>query len=435
MINISTVNYYQKGDNILNTSIDGEETLLDSDLVILNPEGFNRLWEDIVNESSDGKRRVYSPHSDRIRNIFESRKNEIETLLINGKVIVCFVSELAGFYGEIDDKSRYNIVTNYDCLPLNRSYLLESLKAGKGAPKSIRQKNSSLFSPYFSAFKNELFYSAYLDISTEEKSINFLVNRSSKPVGFLFYVHDGVIAFLPQVQFKSDNKKLISTLVRCTKEFIEKRVVTPPPNWVEDFKLDAEEAFDSKILEVSEKIEELEIEKSRIEGLKYNITKYKALLYEQGSELEDVVIEAFCLMGFNAERREVDDMEHDIVFESQEGRGLAELEGKDNDSIHITKLDQLNRAVDEDFELTGSYPQGLLIGNHFRFKKPQDRDDPFTEKVHIVAKKKSFGLLTTFEIFKAVKTILHEPTNETLKKVYREKILGTTGEEIKLADL
>ena len=53
-----------------------------------------------------------------------------------------------------------------------------------------------------------------------------------------------------------------------------------------------------------------------------------------------------------------------------------------------------------EFELTGEYPQGLLIGNHYRFTKPDKRKESFTEKVLIVAKKKNFGLLTTVEILK-----------------------------------
>ena len=40
MLNIVTINYPLIGERIFNTSIEGAETLLDSDLVIINPEGF-----------------------------------------------------------------------------------------------------------------------------------------------------------------------------------------------------------------------------------------------------------------------------------------------------------------------------------------------------------------------------------------------------------
>ena len=138
------------------------------------------------------------------------------------------------------------------------------------------------------------------------------------------------------------------------------------------------------------------------------------------------------MFGFKAENRKQGDLEHDVVFESPEGKGLAEIEGKDNSAIHIEKLDQLNRAVDEDFDLTDKYPKGILIGNHYRLTNPENRKEPFTEKVLIVAEKKSFGLLTTVEIFNAVNFILNNPQDEGFKKRCRQRILNSTEVEIKL---
>lgn len=243
---------------------------------------------------------------------------------------------------------------------------------------------------------------------------------------------NGIIAFLPPPPYKQDNQKLLGTLIGCAKKFLTKHEVTPPPNWVDDFKLKGENEYDLQIIELNKQLEEIIAKKRLTEDEKNQLTKYKALLYEQGPELENIVIESFKLFGFKAENRKLDDLEHDVVFESKEGKGIAEIEGKDNDAIHIHKLDQLNRAVDEDFELTSKYPQGVLIGNHYRFSKPENRKDPFTEKVHIVAKKKSFGLLTTVEIFKAVQKILENPKDENYKKLCRANILNTTGDIIKL---
>ncbi|MDP3445092.1 MAG: hypothetical protein Q8T08_19700, partial [Ignavibacteria bacterium] len=207
---------------------------------------------------------------------------------------------------------------------------------------------------------------------------------------------------------------------------------TPAPPWIKDYSLIGETDFDKLSSEIQQKIEELESQKIKIEEQKNQITQYKGLLYEQGFELEELVIKAFRLFGFKAENRKLDDIEHDMIFESEEGRGIAELEGKDNDAIHISKLDQLNRAVDEDFELMGNFPQGILIGNHYRFTKPENRKDAFTEKVHIVAKKKSFGLLNTCEIFYAVDYLQRNPDDNEFRISCRTKILKITGEEIKL---
>jgi len=427
LLNIITIDYFLKADNVTNIDIDGEQTLLDADIVIVNPDNFPQLWGDYLKTNRDGKKIVYPPDSDRVSSIFAYRKKEIQTLLEKGKIIIVFACPRYVDHAVSNNQNTY--VSNYDFLP----FRMTNLKSGKSTGKNpiILKDNQNLFTPYFKAFKDELSYSAYLDIDSDEK-IYFLVNNSNKPVGFTYGWEKGLIAFLPAPTYQSDNKKLIGVIVESTRRFFTKHETTPPPGWTNDYALWGETEINEKINALQSELLKRKEDISIIEGQKEQITKFKSLLFEQGPDLENIVIESFRLLGFKAENRKVDDLEHDIVFESEEGKGIAELEGKDNDAIHISKMDQLNRAVDEDFELTGSYSQGVLIGNHYRFTKPELRKEPFTEKVLIVAKKKNFGLLTTFEIYKAVQKVLEDPCNETLKKSYREKILKTEGQIIKL---
>lgn len=431
MLNIITLNYPLLGESIVNTEIDSDDTLLDADLVIINPSEFSSIWSEFVTTRT-GSSTVYSPNSDIVRNIFASRRKEIETLLLNGKIIVTFIYPVVGFKAEVKNQSNFDIVTNYDILPISKNYLFNNLTPGKSTGKNpITLSNTrSLFAPYFKAFKDELEYSAYLNIEEKDNPNFFLFNRSNKPVGFLYPSNNGIIAFLPPPSYDFDNQKLIGTLIGCAKKFLTKQEITPPPNWVEEYKLNGEHEIDLKIQDLNEQLENIISKKRECEEAKIQLTKFKSLLFEQGPELENIVIESFKLFGFKAENRKLDDLEHDVVFESVEGKGIAEIEGKDNDSIHIHKLDQLNRAVDEDFELTGKFPQGILIGNHYRYTKPNNRKEPFTEKVHIVSKKKNFGLLSTFEIFKAVQKILENPEDENFKQQCRSKILNTTGDII-----
>lgn len=305
---------------------------------------------------------------------------------------------------------------------------------GKSENSILLKKPSNLFSTYYQAFKKEMTYKAYFDIDGTEDDSFFLLNRANKPVGAIFNASNGIIVLLPSINYDRNNKKLIGVILKESKKFLTKHEITPPPTWVEDYELKGESKLYETVAAIQENIDALESEKQVHEEGINEIIKYKELLYEQGAELERIVIEVFKLFGFEAESRRIDDLEHDVIFKSKEGHGIAEIEGKDNDSIHISKLDQLNRAVDESFDLTGDYPQGLLIGNHYRYIKPDKRKEPFTEKVLIVAKKKSFGLLTTHELFKAVQVILEDPENEKLKKTIREKILGTTGDIIKIIE-
>jgi hypothetical protein len=436
MINIVTVDYYLNDKKVVNTSIDGYETLLDADVVIFDPSEFYKLWENKVRYGDDNVGRVYSPTSDQIRQIFEARKNEVETLLENGKIIISILHPISGFNGEIGDRSIYDVVTNYDFLPLPQDYFLNKLKSGTSSQNSIKHnpKGKTIFSQFFHAFKDEIEYTAYFDFNGTENQDYFILNKANRPIASFHKYSNGLIINLPSISYDKDDSKFIGVIRQCAERFLFKKQLTPPPPWTNIFSLSGETDFDNELSALSKQIDELELQKEKIEKEKLELTQYKGLLYEQGNVLENLVLKSFRLFGFKAENRKQDDLEHDVVFESKEGRGIAEVEGKDNDAIHIEKLDQLNRAVDEDFALTENYPQGLLIGNHYRLTNPEKRKEAFTEKVKIVADKKSFGLLTTVEIFKATSYIIENPNDEEFKKSCREKILTITGTEIKLTE-
>jgi hypothetical protein len=437
MINIVTVDYYLDDKKIVNIGINGYETLLDADVVIFDPSMVERLWENEVKYNGANVGLIYSPLSDQIRQVFNSRKNEVETLLENGKIIISILHPISGFKGEIGDKGKFDVITNYDYLPLPQDYFLERLKSGSSNQNNSLKhhpKGKTIFSQFFYAFRDEIEYSAYFDFDASENSEYFILNKANRPIATFQKYSNGLIILLPPLNYNKDDKKFIGVIRQCAERFLFERHRTPPPTWTNLFILNGETEFEEKLDSLINEIDTLQEEKNNLEKEKLEISQYKDLLFEQGIELEHLVLKSFSLFGFNAENRKQDDLEHDVVFESEEGRGIAEIEGKDNDAIHISKLDQLNRAVDEDFELTETYPQGLLIGNHYRLTNPKDRKEAFTEKVHIVATKKSFGLLTTLEIYKAVDYLLQNPNDESFKKKCREKILTISGTEIKLTE-
>lgn len=391
MINIVTVNHYLEDEKIVNTEINGFETLLEADVVIFDPSEFHNLWKDKVSFRNDNEGRIYSPISDQIRQIFNSRKKEVETLLDNGKIIISFLHPVTGFNGEINDQSKYDIITNYDYLPISQHFFIENLKSGVSSQKNSSKhhpKGKTIFSQFFYAFKAEIEYTAYFDFDASTEQEYFILNKANRPIATFQKRSNGLIIHLPSLGQKKDDKKFIGVIRQCAEKFLLNKNQTPPPSWTNLYSLNGESELEEKLKILGKKIENLKKEKNIIEEEKLKISQYKGLLFEQGFELEDLVLKSFRLFGFKAKNRKQDDLEHDVVFESEEGNGIAEIEGKDNDAIHISKLDQLNRDVDEDFELTEKYLQGLLIGNHYRLTNPQNRKKAFTEKVHIVAKKK-----------------------------------------------
>lgn len=432
MLKIISVGFTITSADVINVNFEDGQTLLDGDVIIIDPESLNTYWNDAQVERGS---RVLDSHrgSDKIRALFKVRQNEISTLMNQGKIIIIFLAPKQGVKAQIQGKQDYDVITNYTFLPDVIKRHIGNIVRGYG--NSITLKNPKhLFANYYKAFQNELQYFAYLDISKIDDDGFFLLNKSEKPIGYSIKINNGLLVFLPYPPDKFDHKKLSGVLINCAKPYLTNEIKTPVPEWIRDFEIPGETELVKEINILNVKIQEVEKQKSEVEIKLNELNEFKGLLYEQGKILEKSAIKAFRRLGFNAENRQKDDMEHDIILTSPEGRAIVEVEGKDNDSLHIEKFDQLSRVVDEDFKLTESYPEGILLGNHFRYTHPLKRKEAFTDMVKTASKRKQFVLLTTFELYKAVSKVLENPKDKNFQEEVRIKIFRGKGKEIKLIE-
>ena len=114
-------------------------------------------------------------------------------------------------------------------------------------------------------------------------------------------------------------------------------------------------------------------------------------------------------MGFRATPFKDSDSEFDVVFESNEGRHIGEVEGKDNKSVSVEKLRQLSMNIHEDLqrEEVSNPTKPVLFGNAFRLQPITTRGKPFTEKCIAAAVMSSTALVFTPDLFFVVKYLLH----------------------------
>jgi hypothetical protein len=410
------------------------DSLLDADIVIIDPSRLDRLWR-VAERSSDGIRRLWSTQgSDDLLALLAWRQSEIQRLLQAGKIIFAFMAPLTGCDCQIRRSSKYRRLTNYDWVPNYGELLVKILETGSGS-SLVLQKPDHPMAQFFSAFRDELSYDAYLRARAEEHEAFFATNKTGNPVAADFSIGNGHLILLPSFRKTPEPAKLFGVLIQCARKYLEREMRTPPPGWVGDFELPGESEILAEISVVDKRISEEEERRKQAERQLLEVVRFKDLLFEQGKPLEDAVIVAMNVLGFDATRLKKEDKEHDVVLESPEGRIVGEVEGKDNDAIHIDKLDQLSRVVDEDFEEHGTYADGILIGNGYRLREPQSRPRQFTKKVHIAAKRKQFILLTTAELFRATQRVLANPDDEDFKRRCREALLVAKGTEVHFPDI
>jgi hypothetical protein len=408
------------------TDFNSDVSLTDYDVVIINPlsvlemMGVKLEYDNIYNVVGTDARLVLST--------IQRRKSEFSAILKSGKIVITFTTppfilnyRYSGHGGHFNTYSWIS-----DFLPSSAFY---NLQKGTGRGLKLIDK-LNLFSNYYFAFKGDLIFNAYIDEVSAEYTYGdvFISNSVDQVVGFSISLLGGVIAFLPEYEKNSQaDEKFVGVISHIAKNYFGAYIRSERPPWTNEYTVPGIEELDKEIEKVQTQISDLEEHKSNLIDSRTSLDDFKALLYEKGDILKDKVVETLCLLGFNAETVVTENTDFDVVFESSEGRAIAEVEGKDNDAIQKEKIDQLISAISQDFETSNNFAKGVLFGNPYRLKKPDERDSPFTETVIRLSQKFDYALITTAELYNVAIYLLENPKDEEYKRACREAILSSAG--------
>ncbi len=429
MLRVVAVNYGLRGEGVTRISFKGISTFLDADVLLVAPRQLPLHYSAPI-ALSDGTLYLSLARGARsLRRDMKRRREEVGTLLKNGKLVVVFLSPRVALLAE-NFEAEDSVVSNYDWLPKELAGITTLMREGVGSSLVLKSPRHP-FAPYYEAFSSNLSYEAYFHTTKQDPNEFFLTNKTGNPVAWFRPVRNGYMVFLPPPPDDAAPEKVLGVLRQCARTTLGGGVRTPEPAWTREFELGGESQLLAEIKAVRKELNKRVRETERLDRKRRSLADYRQLLYEQGKPLEAVVIRALGLLGFEAEPFQKGDMEHDVVLQSPEGRAVAEVEGRDGAAIAIGKLDQLGRVVDEDFKEHNVYSHGLLIGNPYRLTPPDERGEPFTEKVQLAAKRKDFALLTTVELFGAVQRVLEHPEDKGLKEACRRAILETKGEHVR----
>ncbi|MEK6570052.1 MAG: hypothetical protein AABZ61_01680, partial [Bacteroidota bacterium] len=224
--------------------------------------------------------------------------------------------------------------------------------------------------------------------------------------------------------------RLVTALVEIRKTLASKTETTPAPIWTfsDLWQLPSEKVINAEIHQIDNQIAELRNQKSDLATKLLKESSLRNLLFEKGHPLSDAVLESLRILGFDARPFQDSESEFDVVFQSDEGRFLGEVEGKDNKAINIDKLSQLERNLQEDFskEEVSEYAKGVLFGNAHRLLLPNERSDFFTDKCIKAAKRLDVALVRTTDLFLPT-AYLKEHSDPSYAKQCRQAILEAEG--------
>ena len=440
-------------DDIKHEDISSKISLLDWDIIIFRPEitSFMYYTKDYMGRPSLEGREAFS-----LKESCEHWRREIKSACDNGKTVIIYLTSLQEVYIDSGRREysgtgrnqRTTIIVdpynNYNSIPVK---ILPVLAHGTEIKLSAR--GSEVLASYWAEFGSVSNYSVRL---TGADVPACLVTRTGDiPVGAIYRGKggQGALVLLPDINFRpaefitrrndqeywtSSAKKFasrfVASIVALDKALRSNTERTAQPLWAAapEYDLFPEIQLRLDLLDAERQVELAQKRKEEIADAINDVGTLRSLLFEKGKPLEDAIIDALRLFGFDAKRFKESDSEFDVVFESSEGRLIGEAEGKDSKPINIEKLRQLSMNIHEDLarEGTSAPAKPVLFGNGYRLQSPAERPEIFTEKCISAAKSTCTALISTSDIFSPAQYLLRCPDNDYALQ-YRTAILNGIG--------
>lgn len=447
---IFTIGFDLPGEEFEYIPFESDQSLLDADIILFTP-GFGNHYP---SETYQGERLFGHASSVGVYQNIQHWRNELSAATNVGKLVIIYLTKPLNYYRYTGDKSysgtgRSRVTTNIVTRISSYSAVPNITNVEAKTGREVRlTKEGGYLAPYWKEFES---YSPYQAFIEGKFSNNVLTTKSGDKVVAAAVRGKGTILFLPPLSYdenkftkyndKTDQvlwtaeavkfgKKLSTALVGLFDSLAKGRSTTPPPSWVLDpaFRTDEEVEVQSKIAEITKRISKLQQQKTELEQRLDELGSFRALLFEQGKPLERAVREALTVLGFSAVPFADSESEFDVVFESEEGRCLGEVEGKDNKAVSIEKFSQLERNLQEDFAREGvsDYAKGVLFGNAERLNPLSERNDPFTTKCLTAATRVGAALVKTSDLFEPIRYLLSH-ADADYAKACRDAIFLTKG--------
>jgi len=437
---IITVEYQIPGFNDTHCIYSSEQSLLDADVIVFKPM-----------QLSDGTEKPSFTESGsfQLQQSTEHWRRELSVALEYGKTIFLIlgkyqIGSVETGKKEMKGSTRIDYVrdySNYEFLPAP----LPSMTAKSGA--EIAFTGDPTFAIFWKELKPHLKYECYFN--EKVKRPVFTTKTGERPIGAVFNIGKGHLVTLPSIDYDEDSflkkrkddsywtkeaikfgNRVASILLDIDKSLRSESMANPPPSWIEnpDFVSPHETKLLKNIADANEQIQKM---RSAVQSLQADLNRerhLKNLLFETGKPLEAAVMNALRTLGYSAENYNDGELELDHVMVSPEGdRFIGECEGKDNSAINIDKFRQLSENIQADLqrENVDKPAIGILFGNGFRLTAPRDRQDQFTRKCLLSAKRGTI-LVRTMDLYPVVRYV-RETNNQGYMRLCRDAILRSLG--------
>ncbi len=270
-------------------------------------------------------------------------------------------------------------------------------------------------------------------------------SAEGQPVAALLRKGAGYYLFLPS--FGEKNVEVVEYLLKDKLTFSESGPEAEEDmSWIEkeDYVFPELKGLFAKKKEETQRHEKAMAKiDAEIQGMKSGGQEmFHKLLKAEGAELKASIVHAFMYLEFG-EVIDVDSYWKNVIRDKEEDIWLINVEGQSLESslrvepltlIHVRS--NKNWATDDECsvlqifkgrrmqEFDNTKMKAILVGNYFCTTDPVKRDNPFSAVQIDEAQKDGNGLLTTYELFKALKA---EKEGKMAKEAIRKQLWDKTG--------
>ena len=451
------------GDNYI--KLDSINSLSDTDIAVFSPDLITTYYSTYDsssfpgNNEYEGKKLYNKESSAKIIDHTKHWNTEILHFIENGGTLFVVLSRLDDFYIYTGTKSfsgtgRNQKTTNHVTPYTNYKFLpFSSIEYFSASGKSV-YPNTALVADLYKNCKELFSFEAYIK-SDKIKNATFTTKNKDRILGASLRIKNGFLIFIPNISFdlpsftktniKTDKtswsaeaiksgKKFLNSLIEIDKTIRKSDDKTPKPTWLQDnvFNLKAAEKTEELINKNKAEILKRQKEIENLEDVLEVQESLKDLLFETGKPLENAVIKALKILGYQAENYNDGELELDQIILSPEGeRFIGECEGKDSKDIDVSKFRQLLDGLNADFvkETVTERATGLLFGNAQRLQNPNERTLSFTQKCISGANREKIGLIKTCDLFNICRHII-ENNDIVFAEKCRKAIIEQLGQII-----
>jgi len=210
-------------------------------------------------------------------------------------------------------------------------------------------------------------------------------NRTNDPISVIIPYGSGFCVFLP---WTYDLDELLDLLIEKGLNIIpqveEEAGSSSVPSWTSSIMSKAE-------VDLLESM-------SQIEGKLGKYNRYRALLWETGENLQNLVVSAFKELGIDVAKLPKESHADLEITLDKNLTGVCEVKGLMGEA-NIQDLRQLLDYFVEQRDIERRNVKGIFIVNHYRNEEPSKREKPVTREASDLMKKYGFTLLTATQLY------------------------------------